>query len=221
MQDDTVALEQAPTKRTRVRQFVEGDFEHACHFSSGGPCARALVHDADDRVKPEAADMHIDRREGSEDPNRLDVKTDLLARFPKRRLFVGFPRIDDSSRQRHLATVPAQTIGAYGQDEVGFTLGLGRGGKGRRCSTGGNAGPFDKLRARGEDEQQAGSVADVRQVEPARPLARRNRSQTALGVEAGEWTRERRFERRLRQVEPHLMKVTSSYGTIAIDEQLP
>ena len=107
--------------------------------------------------------------------------------------------------------MPAQTIGAHGEDEVSFARSYDRL----------MAGPFDRLRAGCEDEQQAGSVADVCQVEAARPLARRNGRQTALGVEAGEWTRERRFERRFCQVEPHLMKVTSSYGTIAIDEQLP
>ena len=100
--------------------------------SAGG----AVASTRDDRVQPEAADGNVERRQRAEHSAQAGaVERDFFVRLAQRRLLERLARFDDAARQRHLAAVPAERVGADGQHDVRVVL------------------------AR-EEEQQAGGVAE-------------------------------------------------------------
>jgi hypothetical protein len=57
-------------------------------------------------------------REHAQTPYAGRRQADFLVGLAKSGLIVGFARLDDSARQRHLAPVPIERLGAHGQDKV-------------------------------------------------------------------------------------------------------
>ena len=122
---------------------------------SDGVSAGRASADGDDRMQAESADRNVDRRQRAEHADPVDVQRHFLVRLAQRRLLERFAGIDDAARQRHLAAVPAERIGANGQDDVRAVV----------------------VR---KQEQQSGGVTDARGIETGRPISSRDRREALV-----------------------------------------
>jgi hypothetical protein len=129
-------------------------------------------------VQAESADRNIDRRQRADHADARDVQRHFFVRLAQRRLLECFAGIDHASRERHLAAVPAQRIGANGQHHVRVVV----------------------VRI---EEQQSGGVADARGIEASGPRAARDRSEAFLCSLAGQLTGKAMFEKCDDVVETH------------------
>ena len=112
-----------------------------------------------DRVKAEAADRNVERRQPAEH-STSSIESDFLVRFAQRRLLECFAGVDDAARQRDLTAVPPG-VRPHRQHDVRAIV--------------------DR-----EDQQQAGRMAKARRVQVLRPLTPRPRRQQFVRRLAGQ-----------------------------------
>ena len=102
-QCDAIARASRVDHALRRHQRVDSRFENARHLTSSGRQLRPPFADPDNRVKAEAADGNVERRQRPQDTDEIRRQAHFLAGFPQCRLFERFAGVDDPSRQRNLA----------------------------------------------------------------------------------------------------------------------
>ena len=83
----------------RVDQGVDVDLENARHLAVSGRERRARVPHGDDRMKSEAADGNIDRRQRADDATAIERQRDLFVGLAESGLLECFVRLDDATWQ--------------------------------------------------------------------------------------------------------------------------
>jgi hypothetical protein len=183
----------------RRHQRVDSRLENARHLTSVGCQRWPSFTDADNRVKAEPADGNIERRQCSQDADEIRRQPHFLAGFPERGLFERFAGIDDAARQRNLAAVTAERIGADRQENVRVRL---------------------SIYSRREDQQQTRRMTQLLLSEAVGPLSARDGCQVRLRCRTRQLACERIFESCDDIRKLHLRRAARRYGTTVMAEQL-
>jgi hypothetical protein len=120
-------------------------------------------------MQTETADRNVERRQGSEHSHSSGIEADFLVRLPQRRMLDALTHLDDASRERHLAAVSPQGVGAHRQHHV--------------CAVG------DR-----EEQDETCRVPNVCRIESRGPVGPWNRHQPLVRHGTGEVGAERRFD---------------------------